>query len=131
MTGSPRNSTQRSPRPRSVKIRFERPAQWTPLNLAPWGRGRRAATGDRCIVDFLCVDAQRLNELDGGQHGATDGARTRAIEAYDYRVIRFWNNDVLMNIDGVLVRNLEALRAAAPHPNPLPPGRGSRRLVES
>ncbi len=48
--------------------------------------------------------------------------RTRTIEACGYLVIRFWNNDVLMNIDGVLVRILEALRAAAPHPNPLPDG---------
>ena len=42
-------------------------------------------------------------ELDGGQHAesATDEARTRMIEAHGYRVIRFWNNDVLENTDGV------------------------------
>ncbi|MFD1473734.1 DUF559 domain-containing protein [Ancylobacter polymorphus] len=62
-------------------------------------------------------------ELDGGQHRATsDEATTRTIEASGYLVIRFWNNDVPMNMDGVLVRILEALRAAAPHPSPLPDG---------
>lgn len=46
LMGSLRDLTQRSLRPRSVKIRFERPAQLTPLNLSPWGRGRHAAPGE-------------------------------------------------------------------------------------
>ncbi|WP_428030616.1 endonuclease domain-containing protein [Ancylobacter sp.] len=84
---------------------------------------RRQAPVDRYIVDFLCVDARLVVELDGGQHAVErDMQRTRTIEACGYLVIRFWNNDVLMNMDGVLVRILEALRAAAPHPNPLPDG---------
>jgi very-short-patch-repair endonuclease len=44
------------------------------------------------------------------------------IEAYGYLVIRFWNNDVTTNIEGVLLRILEALRGETPHPNPLPIG---------
>ena len=84
---------------------------------------RRQAPVDRYIVDFLCVDAKLVIELDGGQHvTTTDEARMRTIEACGYLVIRFWNNDVLTNMDGVLVRILEALRAAAPHPSPLPDG---------
>jgi Protein of unknown function (DUF559) len=53
-------------------------------------------------------------ELDGGQHGepkgvAADSRRTRALEAWGYRVIRFWDNDVLQNMDGVVQAILEAL----------------------
>jgi very-short-patch-repair endonuclease len=61
------------------------------------------------IADFACRTARLVVELDGGQHGESieaDAARTAVIEAYGYRVIRFWNSDVVNNIDGVL----EAIR---------------------
>jgi very-short-patch-repair endonuclease len=62
-------------------------------------------------------------ELDGGLHSVeTDTERSRLIEASGYLVIRFWNNDVNDNIEGVLARILATLRADAPHPNPLPHG---------
>lgn len=84
---------------------------------------RRQAPVDRYVVDVLCVDAKLAIELDGGQHAAeTDEGRTRMIEACGFLVIRFWNNDVLTNLDGVLLRILETLRGGAPHPNPLPDG---------
>ncbi|WP_294391710.1 DUF559 domain-containing protein [uncultured Sphingomonas sp.] len=56
------------------------------------------------IADFACRSARLAIELDGGQHSAsvTDVERTRIIEAHGYVVIRFWNNDVVENIDGVL-----------------------------
>jgi very-short-patch-repair endonuclease len=57
------------------------------------------------VADFLCVDARLIVELDGGQHGEQvekDAARTKALEAAGYTVIRFWNNDVLANTEGVL-----------------------------
>lgn len=56
------------------------------------------------IADFACRSLRLAIELDGGQHGdsPTDANRTRIIEAHGYRVIRFWNNEVLGNIDGVL-----------------------------
>jgi BirA family biotin operon repressor/biotin-[acetyl-CoA-carboxylase] ligase len=56
------------------------------------------------IADFACRRLKLVVELDGGQHSdsSTDEARTRIIEAHGYRVIRFWNNDVLENTDGVL-----------------------------
>ena len=63
---------------------------------------------DRHIADFACPAAHLVVELDGGQHSkAVDAERTAAIEASGYRVIRFWNNDVLENTDGVLevIRN--------------------------
>ncbi|HVL79264.1 MAG TPA: endonuclease domain-containing protein [Sphingomicrobium sp.] len=59
------------------------------------------------VADFACRTAHLVIELDGGQHSPdADAARTEIIEAFGYRVIRFWNNDVLQNTDGVL----EAIR---------------------
>jgi very-short-patch-repair endonuclease len=64
---------------------------------------RRQATIGRYIVDFLCIEAKLIVELDGGQHSEeADAERTRFLEAQGYRVLRFWNNDVIENFDGVL-----------------------------
>jgi very-short-patch-repair endonuclease len=61
----------------------------------------------RHVVDFACRDARLAIELDGGQHDAVrDAARTAIIEHYGYRVLRFWNHDVLTDTDSVL----EAIR---------------------
>jgi very-short-patch-repair endonuclease len=60
-------------------------------------------------------------ELDGGQHAeriAADQQRTKLIEDRGYRILRFWNNEVHSNIEGVLERISEAI--ARPHPSPLP-----------
>jgi very-short-patch-repair endonuclease len=60
------------------------------------------------IADFACRDAHLAIELDGGQHSETvDAPRTEIIEGFGYRVIRFWNNDVLQNTEAVLetIRN--------------------------
>ena len=56
------------------------------------------------IVDFACRRLRLAIELDGGQHSdsPTDEARTKLTETHGYRVIRFWNHDVLQNTDGVL-----------------------------
>lgn len=56
------------------------------------------------ICDFVCRERKLIIEVDGGQHAESkrDAARTAFLEAQGYRVIRFWNNDVLGNIDGVL-----------------------------
>ena len=67
------------------------------------------------IPDFLCSEAMLIVELDGGQHGVAiekDAARTLALEAAGYTVIRFWNNDVLQNTDGVLEEIRLALLSA-------------------
>ena len=56
------------------------------------------------VTDFACRPARLAIELDGGQHAdnAADVERTRAIEAHGYTVLRFWNNDVVEHIEGVL-----------------------------
>lgn len=63
------------------------------------------------VADFACREARLVIELDGGQHAEslTDAARTALIEAHGYTVIRFWNNDVLANTDGVLEEIRQAL----------------------
>ncbi|MFZ0765291.1 MAG: DUF559 domain-containing protein [Bradyrhizobium sp.] len=79
------------------------------------------------IVDFASRKAKIVIELDGGQHDwqqEGDVARTRHIEAAGYRVLRFWNNDVFDNLDGVLS---EILRTLTSTPNPSPQGGGEPR----
>ena len=64
------------------------------------------------IVDFCCVERGLVVELDGSQHAernAADERRTRLIERSGYRVLRFWDNEVLINLYGVLERISEAL----------------------
>ena len=58
------------------------------------------------IVDFACPEKRLVVELDGSQHGEAetannDAARTRRLEQDGWTVIRFWNDDVLRDIDGV------------------------------
>ena len=95
-------------------------------NRHPQGwKFRRQHEIDRYIADFACPDAGLLVELDGSQHGgqrAYDEARTRKLESMGYRVLRFWDNEALTNIEGVLEVILEALASPAPHPSPLPEG---------
>ena len=56
------------------------------------------------IVDFLCESQRLIVEVDGGQHAdraVEDARRTQWLEAQGYRVVRFWNNEVLGNMEGV------------------------------
>ena len=93
---------------------------------------KRQVPVDRYIADFLCTDARLIIELDGGQHAVTveaDAKRTAFLASCGYLVLRFWNNDVLQNMDGVLEEILATLPQApsAPHPDPLPTGERERR----
>lgn len=64
---------------------------------------RRQAPLDRYIVDFYCHELLLVIELDGSQHSEeSDRPRTQWLEGEGYRVVRFWNNEVLDNTDGVL-----------------------------
>ena len=72
------------------------------------------------ICDFVSRTAKLIIEVDGGQHAvdvAKDEARTAYLQAQGYRVIRFWNNDVLERIEGV-VAEIERVLADMPSPNP-------------
>src|SRR4029077_2328312 len=72
---------------------------------------RQEAIG-RYIVDFVCRDKNMIIEVDGGQHAenARDATRDAHLAAEGYRVLRFWNNDVLTNREGVLLTILDALK---------------------
>ena len=69
----------------------------------------RQAPIDRYVADFACRGAMLVIELDGGQHAENeaDVTRTAVLENFGFKVIRFLNNDVLENMEGVL----EAIRA--------------------
>ena len=85
------------------------------------------------IVDFCCEDAHLVVEIDGGQHAVqpeADAARTKVLEAMGYLVLRFWNNEVLSNIDGVLETILGTAKqhsSEPPHPDPLPHGEREKK----
>jgi very-short-patch-repair endonuclease len=61
------------------------------------------------IVDFVSFDAKLIVEVDGGQHADSqrDARRDRYFADHGYRVLRFWNNEVLKNLEGVLIRITE------------------------
>jgi very-short-patch-repair endonuclease len=56
------------------------------------------------VADFLCEDAKLIVEVDGGQHAESerDLARSKVLQAAGFEVLRFWNNDVWENVEGVL-----------------------------
>jgi len=86
--------------------------------IVGWKFRRRHPIGRR-IADFACPAARLVIELDGSQHvdqTDADDQRTAEIPRYGYRVIRFWNGDVLENLEGVLETIRVALEAPPPHP---------------
>ncbi len=90
--------------------------------MAGW-RFRRQEPIGRYIVDFICFEARLIIEVDGGQHFESESDKTRDVylQSQHFRVLRFWNNDVLSNPGGVHQVIVEALArcapgGAAPHP---------------
>jgi very-short-patch-repair endonuclease len=89
-------------------------ANQTDAETKLWNRIRnRQVNGDkfvrqepigRYICDFVCREKLVVIEVDGGQHSesARDEVRDRYLRTQGYRVMRFWNDDVLSNIEGVL-----------------------------
>ena len=98
---------------------------WTLLRTVyPDWRFRRQVPIRQYIADFASHRALLVIEIDGGQHSEEiDAPRTAAIENDGYRVVRFWNHDVLTNIDGVATLLTKALDETSPLPIP-PPSRG-------
>jgi very-short-patch-repair endonuclease len=79
------------------------------------------------IVDYYCASARLVVEIDGGGHALErkserDRERDRTLEREGIRVLRFWNTDVLQNLEGVLESILTAI--GRPSPLPSPGGRG-------
>ena len=99
------------------------------------GHFRRQATIGLYFADFAHHQARLVIELDGSGHMESraelkDAARTRYLASHGYRVLRFWNNDVLTNTEGVMTSIADAVAArpkSAPHPIPLPATRKSAR----
>jgi very-short-patch-repair endonuclease len=77
-------------------------------------RFRRQVPIEGFIADFACIEAKLVVEVDGGQHAETvvaDRLRSDAIASAGFLVIRFWNSDVMANIEGVIDRIEGALAA--------------------
>ena len=75
---------------------------------------RRQYPIGKYIVDFICNENKIIIEIDGGQHNevkniAYDKERTKYLESKGYKVIRFWNNDIDNNIEGVYQEILKFL----------------------
>lgn len=72
------------------------------------------------IVDFVCFAARLAVEADGGQHSDSlrDAVRDPWLEERGFRVLRFWNNDILTNPEGVATAILAALEPLSPTPLP-------------
>jgi very-short-patch-repair endonuclease len=100
----------------------------TDAELALWRRLRsRSLDGRKFVqqepvgpytVDFICREARLIIEVDGGQHADNrhDVVRDQWLTNHNYRVLRFWNNDVLGNVAGVLETIATALADSPPHP---------------
>lgn len=89
--------------------------------LAGFKFRRQSVIGSH-IVDFVCLEAKLVVEADGGQHAdrrEADEQRTAELEARGFRVIRFWNHEILTETDAVLERIRQEL-IGPPHPNPSP-----------
>ncbi len=110
---------------------------------------RRQAPIGPYVADFMCQSSCLIVEVDGGQHAGNreyDQYRTDFLRARGYKVIRFWNNEVTNNLDGVLRTIAIALseniprtrdherranpdplpQGGRPHPTPLPKGEGKQ-----
>ena len=109
---------------------------------------RRQVVIEPYIVDFLCLETKLIIEADGGQHAeqmAYDARRTATLEGMGYKIMRFWNNEILGELQSVLEQIELALiedsldRGASrepprpgtshpgtPHPSPLPEGERDR-----
>ncbi len=74
---------------------------------------------DHYIADFVCLQHRLIVEADGGQHSIESDARREAyLTAQGFRILRFWNNDILNNAEGVTLSILDALAAPLPKRSP-------------
>ena len=105
---------------------------WYALRLESLGvKFRRQAVIGRYIADFVCYEKKLIIEVDGGQHAesTTDRIRDEWFRKKGFKILRFWNDDVLKNRDGVLQKIIDRLKS--PLPNPPHKGEGSPILETS
>jgi very-short-patch-repair endonuclease len=116
-----------SPRQRARQLRLNQTDAegklWTVLRARrlSGAKFRRQHPIGSYIVDFCCLEYALVIELDGGQHATqveADQNRTIFLEQNGYTVLRFWNHEVLQNIEAVVTQITEALKN--PHPGSLP-----------
>jgi very-short-patch-repair endonuclease len=91
--------------------------------LSGWKFRRQHSIGPY-IVDFVCIEKRLVIELDGGQHVEnleSDAKCSEYLKEKGYRILRFWNNDVLREGESVLNVILSCLEKDAPSPVPSPP----------
>jgi very-short-patch-repair endonuclease len=96
---------------------------WSHLRQEPFAafHFRRQATIGPFFADFASHQHRLVIEVDGGYHNegphaAADHQRTAFLEASGYRMVRFWNSDVLTNVEGVLIAIKQALTEQLPPP---------------
>ncbi len=90
---------------------------WTAVRNRTLGpKFRRQVPIGPFIVDFAAISERLIVEIDGGQHAEsqTDPARDAYLKSQGFQVLRFWNHEVLANLEGVLT----VIRAALVHPSP-------------
>jgi very-short-patch-repair endonuclease len=102
----------------------------TPQEAILWSRLRRSELGikfrrqhafGKYIVDFYCPALKLVIEIDGSQHEDNqnyDTERTKYLESFGIRVLRFWNNEINKNIDGVMLKIQEYISST---PSQSPP----------
>ncbi len=84
---------------------------------------RQHQIDNKYIADFICLEKRLIIELDGGQHNdrPKDKDRTLYLENNNFKVIRFWDNEILQNIDGcleILLKEISLLNNPSPCPSP-------------
>ena len=123
MRGQGKQCVQRARQLRRESTDVEQRLWWLLRDRRLVGRKfRRQHSIGPYFADFACIERKIIVELDGGQHVercAYDDRRSTWLEAHGWRVLRFWDDDVLLRMDDVLEMIVGAL-AAAPHPDPLP-----------
>ena len=84
---------------------------------------RQQPIGDY-IVDFVCLEKKLIIEVDGGQHAESENDQKRDawLQSEGYTVLRFWNNDVLGNVEGVMEMIYRNCGAPSPQSPPLKGG---------
>ncbi len=114
--------TLRDPMQRDAARRLRRDATEAEKRL--WRTLRREALGvafrrqhpiGGAVADFACLEAMLVVEVDGGQHGGEDDAQRDAVmRAAGWCVLRYWNNEVLENLDGVVADIARASKERVP-----------------